>query len=112
MSTTVEKYLACGVEPEAALADKLDEEFGHALQIPAYAETESLMDTLGSVPAGPMGRVLIVTVVNARADSPADVHEANGIAREQIARLFSSVRTISVDPPAQLFDHPHGSLLV
>jgi len=112
VSTTVEKYLAGGVESEAALADKLDEEFGHALQIPAYAETESFMETLGSVPAGPMGPVLIVTVINARADSPGYVHEANGIAREQIARLFSSVRTVSVDPPAQLFDHPHGSLLV
>jgi hypothetical protein len=109
---TVEEYLARDAEPEASLADDIDEHFGHALQIPAYAEKESLLEALGSVPAGPEGPVLIVLVINARADSSGEVHEANRVAREEIARLLPPSRIISTDPPAHLFDHPHGRLLV
>jgi hypothetical protein len=112
VTKTVSEYLARDAEPEAALADSIDESFGHALEIPAYAENESLLETLRSVPAGPMGPVLLVVVVNARADSPPEVHEANRAALEEVARVFAPSRTVSTDPPARLFDHPHGRMLV
>jgi hypothetical protein len=112
VTKTVPEYLARDAEPEAALADSIDESFGHALEIPAYAENESLLETLRSVPAGPMGPVLVVVVVNARADSPPEVHEANRAALEEVARVFAPSRTVSTDPAARLFDHPHGRLLV
>jgi hypothetical protein len=112
VTKTVPEYLARDAEPEAALADSIDEKFGHALEIPAYAENESLLEALRSVPAGPMGPVLLVVVVNARADSPPEVHEANRAALEEVGRVFAPSRTISTDPPAHLFDHPYGRLLV
>lgn len=112
MTKTVSEYLARDAEPEAALADSIDESFGHALEIPAYAENESLLETLRSVPAGPMGPVLLVVVVNARADSPPEVHHANRAALEEVARVFAPSRTVSTDPPAHLFDQPHGRMLV
>lgn len=105
-------YLARDAEPEASLADRLEGSFGHALEIPAYAETDSLFETLGSVPEGPLGEVLIVVVLNARAGAPAAAHAANALARERIAALASSSAVISEAPPASLFTYPRGRLLL
>jgi hypothetical protein len=105
-------YLAKDAEPEASLADRLEGSFGHAVEIPAYAETDSLFETLGSVPEGPLGAVLIVVVLNARAGAPAAAHAANAVAREKIAALASAAELISEAPPARLFTYPRGRLLL
>jgi hypothetical protein len=105
-------YLARDAEPEASLADRLEGSFGHAVEIPAYAETDSLFETLGSVPEGPLGEVLIVVVMNARADAPAAAHAANAVARERTAALASASQVISEAPPARLFTYPRGRLLL
>jgi len=112
VTKTIPEYLARGAEPEVALANSIEEDFGHALEIAAYAENDSLLETIRSVPAGPMGPVLVIVVVNARADSPTEVHEANRAVLQEIARVFGPSRTVSTDPPARFSDHPHGRLLV
>jgi len=109
---TVSQYLSNAAEPEAVLADSIVEDFGHAIEIPAYGEKESLLETLASVPAGPIAPVLATVVVNARGDSPPEVLETNRLALEEIGRVFGPGRPLSEDPPARLHDHPHGRLLV
>ncbi|HEY3170101.1 MAG TPA: hypothetical protein VGK08_03780 [Thermoanaerobaculia bacterium] len=111
-SASIREYLASDAEPEAALADRFEGTFGHAVQIPAYGETDSLVETLGSVPEGPLGDVLIVLVLNARADSPKEIHEANAIAREKVAEPAPASETISEEPEARLFTYPRGKLLL
>jgi hypothetical protein len=111
MEETIAGYLASGAEPEAALADRVPGAYGHALEIPAYGEDETLFDTLASVPGGPEGAVLIVVVLNARGDSPAAVHRANEVARTKLASLGAPVK-ISSDPDVLLLPHPSGKLLV
>ena len=104
-------YLADRAEPEAALADRLDGTFGHAIEIPAYGEEDTLFDTIASVPPGPEGPVLVVVVLNARGDSPASVHRANAAARTKLASL-RPVTKVATHPDVHLSDHPHGKLLV
>jgi hypothetical protein len=55
--------------------------------------------------------VLVVVVLNARADSPAAVHLTNAAARTRIAALCGA-RTISADPEVHLADHAAGKVLV
>ena len=106
------QYLSRHAEPEAALAAGLPGRFGHALVIPAYGERESLFPLLGSVPAGPKGDVLIVAVVNARADSPARIHEANAAVRERLARELPDGEDLSAAPHIRAHRLPAGTLLV
>jgi hypothetical protein len=68
---SVSQYLGRHAEPEARVVAEsltLQGSWGHALVVPAYGEETSLFPLLGSVPAGPLGEVLIVVVLNARAD--------------------------------------------
>lgn len=111
MTGPIADYLAHRAEPEAALAGRFAGTFGHALEIPAYGEDETLFDTLASVPAGREGDVLIVIVLNARGDSPASVHRANAAARTKLASLGSPTK-ISSDPEVHLSAHSRGKLLV
>jgi hypothetical protein len=109
----VEKYLARHAEPEAAAAAGLEGVFGHALEIPAYGEGDALFETLASVPAGPGGDVLIVLVLNARADSPAAVHEANARVRARLdATAPSRKAALSGDPAISVRLLPRGTLVV
>ena len=110
MSESIHRYLERDAEPEAALADGIERSFGHAIEVPAYAETDSLFETLASVPAGPRGDVLVVVVLNARADSPEEVHEANRLARERIAAAAPET-VVSKTPDVRLYDHSRGRLL-
>lgn len=112
MSERISRYLSRSAEPEAALLERFEGSFGHAIEVPAYAETDSLFQTLGSVPEGPFGEVLIVLVLNARADSPAEVHERNRIARERIAAEALESRTVGRGPDAVLFSYPRGKVLM
>ncbi|HZI66109.1 MAG TPA: hypothetical protein VFF17_06040 [Thermoanaerobaculia bacterium] len=111
MSDTVAEYLAERAEPEAAVAERLEGTFGHALEVPAYGEDETLFATLASVPAGPGGDVLIVVVLNARGDSPASVHRANAAARKKLASLGTKTK-IGTRPDVYVSGHSRGTLLV
>lgn len=110
----IAQYLSRHAEPEAEAAEGLPGKFGHALQIPAYGETESLLATLASVPEGPSGEVLIVLVLNARADSPPEVHDANREARERIARAASASASgiPSRGAPVSVLSLPRGKLVL
>jgi len=108
----VARYLARHAEPEAAHADRLEGSFGHAVVVPAYGETQSLFDTLGSVPRGPRGETLIVVVFNARADSPPAVHEANRTSSARLAETARSAREIAADPPISALAYPEGTVVV
>lgn len=110
--TAIEKYLSRHAEPEAAAAAALSDSFGHAIQIPAYGETDALFAALGSVPEGPRGQVLVVLVLNARADSPPAVHAANEAAKERLRATLGDPAAISADPPISLYSLERGKLLL
>jgi hypothetical protein len=105
------KYLARHAEPESEVAPRLSGDFGHALIVPVYGERESLFSLLASVPDGPAGPVLIVAVLNARADSPAAIHEANRAARERFERELPAPVLLSDAPPVRAHPLPGGTLL-
>jgi hypothetical protein len=106
------KYLARHAEPESEAATRLPGNFGHALVVPAYGERESLFTLLASVPGGPAGPVLIVAVLNARADSPPGVHQANQAARERFERELPGPEVLSETPSIRAHPLPGGTLLV
>jgi hypothetical protein len=108
----VAKYLARYAEPEAAAASGLEGQFGHAIVVPAYGEAESLFTTLGSVTAGPGGDVLVVLVLNARADSSREVRAANAAARERLARELPAPLTVAGEVPLLSYPVEHGRLVV
>ncbi|MFN2386198.1 MAG: hypothetical protein ABR576_07930 [Thermoanaerobaculia bacterium] len=109
----IEKYLARHAEPEAAAAAGLEGVFGHALEIPAYGEGDALFEALASIPAGAGGEVLIVLVLNARADSPTFVHEANARVRERLdATAPSRESALSGNPAVSVRPLPRGTLVV
>lgn len=82
----VAKYLARQSEPEARDAAGLPGEFGHVVVVPAYGEEETLFTLLGSLPSEPGGGLLVILVLNARADSRDDTHRSNAAARERLSR--------------------------
>jgi hypothetical protein len=108
----IRKYLARQAEPEALAADALEGEFGHVLVVPAYGEGQSLFDLLGSVPRGPAGETLIVAVLNARADSPAAVHDANRAARERLRDSALAASELPADHPVLALSYPNGRILL
>jgi len=112
MADPLKQYLSRHAEPEAAAADALEGAFGHALIVPAYGERESLFATLGSVREGPRGQTLIVVVVNAREDSPADVHAANAAARERLRAEAAEAVVLSEDLGVESLRYPHGRIVV
>ncbi len=61
------------------------------------------------MPGGPAGPVLIVVVVNARADSPAAVHEANQAARERLDRELPPPQVLSDAPAVRAYPLPGGT---
>ena len=106
------QYLARHAEPESRAADALTGDYGHALVVPAYGERESLFSLLASVPGGPSGPVLVVVVLNARADSPAEVHAANAEARDRLARELSETVVLSDAPSIRSHRLAGGSLVL
>jgi hypothetical protein len=112
MSKAERQYLERHAEPESRLADRLGA-FGHAVVLPAYGEGEELAHALRSVPAGPRGPVLVVLIVNGRANSPPWVHDKN---REVPALLCDALgaehEQAFEDPPASLFGFGPGHILL
>jgi hypothetical protein len=79
--------------------------------IPAFDEGESLFKTLQTIPAGPLGDVLTVLVINAPANAPPEVHCRS---EEIIRRLGSQYESelVRTRPSAfRWFAHPRGALL-
>ena len=108
----VGKYLKQYAEPEAALATALPGEFGNAVVVPAYGEEDSLFKMLGSVAAGTGTDVLVVLVLNARADSSEDVHRANSAARERLSRELPSPQEAAQDESLLSYPLEHGRLVL
>jgi hypothetical protein len=108
----ISKYLARHAEPEAAAASGLPGQFGHAIVVPAYGEEQSLFTTLGSVTAGPGGDVLVVLVLNARADSPREVHTANAAARARLAKELPAPLALAGETPLLSYPVEHGRLVL
>ncbi len=111
-SKAASQYLARHAEPESDIALRLPGAFGHALVVPAYGERECLFSLLASVPAGTSGPVLIIAVLNARADSPETAHRANQAAREQLGRELPEPVVLSDLPPIRVHSLDRGSALL
>jgi len=104
------QYLDRYAEPEARELGALRRRFGHVLTIPAYGEERELREALASIPAGPLGDVLIVLVVNARADAPQSMRDANLATLE--ALRAGGGRGIPLAPNTAVHEHPRGALLL
>jgi len=64
------------------------------------------------VPRGAAGETVVVVVLNARADSPARVHEANRAAAARLVESAGSTRELSTDPPVLALAYPNGTVVV
>jgi hypothetical protein len=107
----VHKYLTHYAEPDGQNDYGIGRTFGHVLVIPAFDEGESLFRTLQTIPAGPLGDVLTVLVINAPADAPPEVHFRSA---ELIRRLGAQYGKESVPASSSGFRwlaHPRGVLL-
>jgi hypothetical protein len=104
------QYLDRYAEPEARELGALRRQFGHVLTIPAYGEGRELLQALASIPAGVLGDVLIVLVINGRADSPSPMKAANLAMLEQLRANGS--QSIPLAPNAAVHEHPQGALLL
>ena len=112
MAKKESQYLERHAAPEATLADHLGS-FGHAIVLPAYGEGDDLVQALRSVPAGSLGEVLVVLVVNGRSNSPAWVHERNHEVPGRLRDAFGGKDEQLVgDPPARLLRFAPGRILV
>ena len=110
MSRAQAQYLDRYAEPEASLAGAIRARFAHVLTIPAYAEGGSLFDTLASIPAGSLGDVLTILVINGRVDSPDSIRETNRAVLERLESEFGSGERIANG--VHLTEHPRGALLL
>jgi hypothetical protein len=108
----VAKYLQRQAEPEAAAAAGIPGDFGHAIVVPAYAEGDGLFAMLGSVPSGPAGDVLIVLILNARADSSKEARRANDAVRDRLARELPPPVEIPGDVPLAAYPVERGRLVL
>lgn len=112
MKKAVDQYLERHAEPEASLADHLGS-FGHAIVLPACGEGDDLVKALSSVPAGSLGEVLVVLVVNGRSNCPARVHERNSEVPQRLRDAFGGRdEQLFTDPPARLVRFPRGRILL
>src|SRR5262252_2499279 len=108
----LQKYLSRHAEPEAAAGARIAGSFGHAIAIPAYAEGDNLFRLIGSIREGSLGRVLVVLVVNARADSGPAAHEANAAVRARLERELGAAIVLADEPPMRAFDLSGGTLVL
>ena len=110
MSRAEKQYLERYAEPEARELGAFRRRFGHVLTIPAYGEGRELRNALASIPAGPLGDVLTVLVVNGRVDSPRSMKDAN-LAMLQELRAAGG-RGVPIAPNTVVHEHPRGALLL
>jgi len=110
LSRAQSQYLDRYAEPEASLARVIRGRFAHVLTIPAYDEGNALLDTLASIPAGPLGDVLTIVVINGRVDSPHSTREANLAMLERLRSDFGSGKRIANG--LRMTEHSRGALLL
>jgi hypothetical protein len=110
MPNAHKQYLDRYAEPEARELGAHTRRFGHVLTIPAYGEGQELQNALASIPAGPLGDVLTVLVVNGRADSPPAMRDANLATLEEVRSACGHGFPIALN--AALHEHPRGALLL
>jgi hypothetical protein len=110
VSRAEKQYLDRYAEPEARELGALLRRFGHVLTIPAYGEEKELHEALASIPAGPLGDVLIVLVVNGRVDSPQSMRCANLATLEELRA--GGGHGIPLNRNAAIHEHPRGALLL
>lgn len=111
--TSTRKYLARHADCESLTGAESSQTlggFGQAMVIPACAEGEGLSHCLASVPSGPQGRTLIVAVINATQDAPAEVLASNQESLAAIESRFGRGRCLGSQ--IRLYEHPVGSLVV
>jgi hypothetical protein len=107
-----QQYLERYAEPEAVIAHRLTGNFGHALVVPAYDESDDLIRALQSVPPGPDGDVLVILVVNAPPEAAAWVHDRNGEVLDRLRKKYGIEQaTIDAATPARVFRFRAGSIL-
>jgi len=91
MHKATRKYLDRHAEPEIRVLPELTRSlpsFGNALVIPAFNEGENLFDVLDSVPASPLGPILVILVINAGPHSSSEAREQNQWALREIKKRF------------------------
>jgi hypothetical protein len=105
------KYLESYAEPEARFSRHLaGATLGNALVIPAYGEARGLQRVLASLPAPPRGALLTIVVINARADSPPEVHASNEKTCAQL--LARQGPGAEVEPGIWRLEHERGPLVL
>jgi hypothetical protein len=88
----------------------VERRYGHVLCIPAHGEGEGLLQSLASIPQGPLGEVLIVVVVNEARSSPDWVRDAN---QDSLTALRGRpAGAAGLGSPMQRHTHPRGDLLL
>lgn len=105
-------YLGRHAEPEAMNLGASPQHFSHVLVLPALDECELLLSTLGRIPQGNSGPVLIVLVINAP--------EGDALVQERSAALIESLRFaypsigLGHDRSATFawLTHPRGAILL
>ena len=110
VSRAQKQYLDRYAEPEAGDLGALRRRFGHVLTVPAYGEGRELRKALASIPAGPLGDVLTVLVVNGRVDSPRSMRDANLAMLDELRAAGG--RGVPVAQNAVVHEHPRGALLL
>src|SRR5262249_27228251 len=110
MIPAVEKYLGRYAEPEIQSVRGLRRSFGHVIVIPAFDENQRLVNTLDTIPEGPLGDVLTVLVINAPENATPDVHSRSAQLIEELADRYRD--TLPRDESGyRWFQHPRGALL-
>ncbi len=85
----IDKYLERYAESEARALPAPPGQWRHVVCIPACAEADNLLETLGSLArARGADQAVVVTVVNGRESATSEVHASNARTLEQLERSF------------------------
>lgn len=105
------KYAEHYSEREARELTDWGETFGHVLVIPAYDEVEALPRFLAQLPSGPLGKILIILVLNAPEDASSQSHERTRDVLVELRRQLGPGKAVGVSKTMELMEHPLGRVL-
>jgi hypothetical protein len=104
------KYLERYAEPEARFALQLGHQYSAVLAVPLYGEDASFLEGLAPACMAAPGRVLLIAVVNATDEAPAEVAQKNQLlvqrlserlgARQELAPVEGSPATAVLGRPS------------
>ncbi len=89
------QYLSRYAEPEASLAEALDDRYLAVLLVPVFGERETLLDGFQAALSRAPGRVLVVLVVNATDAASPDVHQKNSRLLQALERAYPERRALA-----------------